>query len=240
MELILGSPFPFLKLPVEIRIGIYKYAAAFDDMPRKLKVKSAVELQTPTAHAYFGDPRAYMSDLRNQQSIAQPDLFHACSQIYHESRVFFYRHHDFKFTIWQENDRVMSHQTTKRHYTCLERLSRWVDAIGVDMQQQIRTPVFSMICGDSPKVTVYTRFIEDLHARLSDRATVIYRGWGISLREEHAVLSELADVFQDRDTMRKPRFEHATLPVGQEYVSSCDRGPSLTFGPGAGWFGRNS
>lgn len=84
MELILGSPFPFLKLPVEIRIGIYKYAAAFDDMPRKLKVKSAVELQTPTAHAYFGDPRAYMSDLRNQQSIAQPDLFHACSQIYHE------------------------------------------------------------------------------------------------------------------------------------------------------------
>lgn len=237
MVLISESPFPFTKLPVEIRTEIYKYAAASDDIPRKFTIKSAIELQKPPPQAYFGDLKTYLGDLRDQETIAQPGLFQTCSQIYHESRVFFYRHHEFQFYIWH-NSRVMSHQTTKRHPTCLEMWFRWFDAIGVDMQKQIRTLDFSLTCFDSACQT-YVRFIEDLHPRLSDRATVIYRGLSICPPKERALLSGLADAFQNRDTTRAPHLDFPTLPVGQEYVRTRDLDPSLTFGPGAGWFGRN-
>lgn len=231
------SPFPFLKLPVEIRIEIYKYAAASDDIPPKSTIKSAIELQHPSPHAYFGDLSAYLHDLRNQESIAQPGLFQTCSQVYHESRVFFYRHHKFKFYIRQEDNRVMSHQKTKRHHTCLEMWFRWFTTIGVDMQKQIRTLKFGLTCCDLENVMAYTRFIEDLHARLSDRATVIYRGTSINSLTERAILSGLADIFQARGNKRAPHLEYPVAPVGQWTDRPVN--PVLTFGPGLGWFGKN-
>lgn len=228
-----------MKLPVEIRVEIYIYAATSDDVPKKYRAESTVDSKKPSSSDYRGNLDGYMSDLdayfgdlRNQEIIAQPGLFQACSQIYHESHVFFYRHHEFKFVIWQDNNNVTSHPNTEPYHALLAKVLRWLDNIGVDMQEQIRTVEFRLLRCGSANVTAYTRFIEAVHAKISDQATIIYRGSGTRRREEYALLSGLADVFGAQKSMRAPQIEHPELPVDHWDLRS--HASSLTFWPGAG------
>ena len=100
--------------------------------------------------------------------------------------------------------------------------------------------------------TAYGPFIDDLHAKLSDESTVVYRPGPRC--HNAAVLWELGMVFYDRNTARVPKFEHPCWFVpgwngsvwavpGSSFIPSSTKyrvaRPSLTFGPGLGFFGEH-
>lgn len=249
--LTLRSPFRFLDLPGEIREMIYTYLAASYYTPETSKTKF-----TFRDHDYPHD--THISETENQNSIMQPGLFRTCSQIYRESRLFFYRHHTFKLHIWQAEDKTLPDQLAAWFFckSRLERAAQWLDAIGAEAREQIRSFEIDVHMDDAQPFsarTAYGRFMDDLHARLSDEATVVYRPGPRC--HNAAVLWDLGKIFYDRDPARVPRFEHPRWSVEggngsvwavpkhrfypQYYSSTKYRvaRPSLTFGPGQGFFG---
>ncbi len=195
----------------------------------------------------------------NHASIQQPGLFRTCSQIHTESRLLFYRYHTFKLQVWQEENRGLLQHVTAwfrpllGRKTCLERVMRWLDAIGVEARKQIRTLEVDLHMEDPTYVKIYARFMVDLHARLSDEATVVY--WSVSQKRHFADLWALGNTFYDRDPSRLLRFEYPGRALGPlldrsaivwtwteaqvlDYpIKRRDPRSSLTFGPGLGWFG---
>ena len=191
-------------------------------------------------------------DLQNQASIAQPEFFHTCSQIYQESRACFYGYREFKLFIWQDAGK-------KRRSRCLVQVLDWLDTIGMDMQKQIRTLEIDLQCDKSTDLESYTWFVDNLHAKLSDKATVVYRPILQKRgRQDVAVLWGIGKIMYTRDPKRVPQFEHqnwsirgspapgndaevwagAKIPLVYAPKTSHPNRPSLTFGPDKGWFGR--
>ena len=190
---------------------------------------------------------------RLQPALLQPGLFRTCSQIRNESRVFFYRYHTFHLHVWQEDQglpsRIAEQLRLWRPGTCLDRVKRWLDFLGKDIRKQIRTIEIQLHCDDPTTVKTYAAFIDDVHARLSDEATVVYRT--VSQPQGLAMLSELGRIFQARNPGRVLHFEQSNWSIRNNtnvsastlynfvYTETRYRvpGPSLTFGPGLGWFG---
>ena len=150
-----------------------------------------------------------------------------------------------------------------RHLTCLERVIKWLDSVTPDMRKQIRTLEIEIHYSDSSTAKAYIGFLDDLHSRLSDDATVIYRPSPTSRpyqTHSFGVLWGLGKILHDRDASRLPRFEHPNWILPDRYTTGhaadvwahgfiplyfnrsrghCRR-PSLTFGPGLGWFGKKA
>lgn len=254
--LIITSPFPFLKLPGEIRNEIYKYVAASNNKARR-RCPIKWSAKQPDDHSV----NIYLGNRQNQACTTLPGLFLVCSQVYHESRVLFHRHHDFRLYIWQGEKGLLSHLKAwfgmKNHGECMERIFTWLDIIRKDMRKEIRTLKIELQCHEAVSVDEYLCFMDDLHARLSDRATVIYRPMAASPMTGVTALWKLGKAFYDRDHMRIPRFEYLAwaVPFNQAVLRystiwACSSVPlvkapkrravgvpSLIFGPGAGWFG---
>ena len=143
----------------------------------------------------------------------------------------------------------------------MKRMISWLDAVGPDMRKEIRNLDIELQCYESVDVTAYSCFIDDLHGRLSDDATVTYRPVAASPMNGLEVLYKLGRVFYGRDPGQVPRFEYPAwanplrAPPGDEdniwyYLNPYFLGSpprrrnvevlSLTFEPGAGWFGGKS
>ena len=129
------SPFRFLNLPGEIRNEIYKYIIAADaELLKLVKTKSRVP-----------DHTAETCEKANRASTSQPALFRTCSQIRAESRGLFYHYHAFTLHIWVEEDKevhkgLLSHifwwfEHARREKSSLERVMRWLDAIGAEARR---------------------------------------------------------------------------------------------------------
>ena len=196
------------------------------------------------------------SELDNQASIQQPALFTTCSQIRAESRLLFYRRHAFKLHVWHEEQsfwtKLAKRLHLSEHRTSQERVTGWLDAIGEQARRQIRRVEMEIECGKDARLTAeyYAPFIDELHARLPDEATVVYRALG-SERRQLKLLWELGKIFHGRDARRTPLLEYhrfsmdmqgATLWVSTWIQHEIDleglyARPSLKFGPGQGWFG---
>ena len=193
---------------------------------------------------------------KNRTAILQPALFLTCSQIQNESRVFFYRYHIFQLHVWQGAIGLPSRKAEQlrlwRSRTRLTRVIEWLDILGEDTRKQIRTIEIELRCHDGATVRKYARFIPDLHARLSDEATVVYRT--VSQAQGFAMLLELGRMFHARHPARVLPFEHPNwsiingtiwwLCTLHNFVYTWTAypvpGPSLTFGPRLGWFGRKA
>ena len=163
--------------------------------------------------------------------------------------------------IWVEKEENRLHKGVlsqiywwfqRREKSCLERVIRWLDAIGAEARREIRSLEVEVQCDDPTAAEKITPFMDDLHAKLSDKATVVYRA---ASRQEYdtLVLWYLGKVFYGRDPT------HAPLLVHPEWKASGDDAniwlwtnfqmhrdcpnrkraprPSLTFEPGLGWFG---
>lgn len=222
---------------------------AFDHTPKKGKTKRTVGFQAIGSNNTKENRAA-----RLQPALLQPGLFRTCSQIRSESRVFFYRYHTFHLHVWQEDQglpsRIAEQLRLWRPGTCLDRVKRWLDFLGKDTREQIRTIEIELHCDDQTTVKTYAGFIDDVHARLSDEATVVYRT-GSRVRGL-AMLFELGRIFQARNPARVLHFEHPNWSIRNNtnvwaltlqdfvYTRTRDRvpGPSLTFRPRLGWFGR--
>ena len=243
----------FLTLPGEIRNKIYKFAAALENPPNQYIIKSAVDRRELPRHVCAGD-------LQNRASITQPGLFHTCSQTYRESREIFYRYRKFKLRIWQDPG-------MKRQSRCLKKVLDWFDTIGVDMQKQVRAIEINLKCEKniSTDMKTYVWFVDNLHAKLSDQATVIYRPIS-QLRAKHDIsfLYGIGKVIHVRDPSRGPQMDHpnwsirgsptpgndadndggiwawARNPLVYTPKKRCVERPSLTFWPDQGWFGREA
>lgn len=94
--------------------------------------------------------------------------------------------------------------------------------------------IIELHCDDQTTVKTYEGFIDDVHARLSDEAAVVYRT--VSQPQGHAMVFELVRIFR----ARKPVRVRASTLQDIVYTRTGYRvpGPSLTFGPRLGWFGR--
>ena len=250
--LTLRSPFRFLDLPGEIRNMIYKYVVASENIleTRYTLFKNRIRDRPHKTHE---------SETENRESTTLPSLLRTCSQIYRESRLTFYRHHAFKLHIWQEEyDGLLDTLSAWVFSTsCLKRVTKWLDAIGAHARKEIRFVQVEVHCNnDNPATarTAYESFIDSLHARLSDDATVVYRP-GPKCHNA-AVLWELGEIFYDRDPTRVPGFSHPgwvcsgfdgngnVWAIGRAWFVSVPlkqplARPSLTFGPGLGWFGEH-
>ena len=242
------SPFRFLDLPAEIRNMIYTYLAASYQTPETSKTKFIFRI-------YDLPHDTRISTTENHNAIMQPGLVRTCSQIYWESRLIFYRHHHFKLHIWQEEHKDMRNRLKAWFFSqsCLKRVMKWLDAIGVEARMQIRSLEIDVHDSNAywtSTGTEFKSFISDLHARLSDEATVVYRP---SPRCHNArILWELGKVFYDKDPTHVPKFEHPHwivdgwngsvwafpsylfVPVSTKYRVAR---PSLTFESGLGFFG---
>ena len=222
---------------------IYKYVAASE---RTAKKKGKVN--SP-------------GDAEKHATIIQPGLFRTCSQIYTESRGLFYRHHVFKLHLRREHIGLWDYLAA---WICLQqprnRVARWLDAIGKEARRQIRTLEIQVHYTEGEEIKTYARFMGDIHKRLPDEATVVYRCASSKYAAE--TLFELGKIFYDRDPGPIPHFEHrlvatewshgnlwATMsntPHWLRYqllrlpVRNRGSRPSLTFGPGLGWFGGGS
>ena len=221
--------------------------AAFEKPVKKGAIKSAVDSRELPYHVCAGD-------IQNQATIAQPGFFNTCSQIYHESRAFFYRHHEFKLYIWQEPG-------MKQHSKCLKKMLNWLGTIGVEMQKQIRTLEINLQCDPTSDLGTYIWFVDNLHSMLSDhQATVIYRPISqMRARHDVAFLWGIGKVLQVGNPGRVPQLEHPNWSVRGSPASGNEADvwtwarnplaytprkpnaerPSLTFGPDEGWFGRD-
>ena len=189
-----------------------------------------------------------------QSAHLQPPLFRTCSQIRSESQVFFYRYHTFQLHVWQEDQGLLSRIAEQlrlwRPRTCLDRVKRWLDFLGEDTRRQIRKIEIELHCDGLATVETYAGFIDDVHARLSDEATVYYQT--VSCARGFAMLFELGRIFQARNPARVLHFKHPNWSLWnntnvwastlQDFVYTPTRyrvpGPSLTFGPRLGWFGK--
>ena len=230
---------------------IYTYLAVSYRTPETSKTKFTFRFRD-----FPHDTR--ISEAENLNSIMQPGLFRTCSQIYWESRLIFYRHHNFKLHIWRDEYKNLLDCLTAWFFSksCLKRVTKWLDVIGAEARRQIRSLEIEVHDDNahlmSPR-TAYGAFINDLHARLSEEATVVYRP---GPRCHNAgVLWELGKIFYDKDLARVPKFEHPHWSVrGWKYwrgsvwalprdwflplpTKSRVARPSLTFGPGLGFFG---
>ena len=217
---------------------------ASDHTPKKGKTKPRVGIQAIPPN----------NTRKNRAALLQPALFRTCSQIRSESRVFFYRYHTFHLHVWQEDhglpSRIAEQLRLWRPRICLDRVKRWLDFLGKDTREQIRTIEIELHRDDLTTVETYAGFIDDVHARLSDDATVVYRT--VSRARGFAMLFELGRIFQARNPARVLHFEHPNWSLRnntnvwastlQDFVYTRTRyrvpGPSLTFGPRLGWFGR--
>ncbi len=244
------SPFPFLNLPAEVRNEIYKYVSAADTKPRvpKKKLNFNQDLPTPTE----------IHEIANRAGTSQPGLFSTCAQIRNESRGLFYRYHTFKLHIWQEEEEGLWSRfyawlhCLQREKSCIERVKRWLDAIGPQARKEIRRLEIKIHCEDQTTVKSFARFMDEIHARLPDEATVVYRA--VPEKMAKLILWELGKVFYDRDHTRgmvfqSPRWTFGDRRVmgglnrsqGQYFPNRHDtQRVSLTFGPGMGWFNGSS
>lgn len=217
---------------------------AFEKPVKQSDVASAVDKRELPRHICEGD-------IQNQASIAQPVFLHTCSQIYREGRALFYGYREFKFCIWQEPGK-------KQGSKCFGKMFEWLDTLGVEMQLQIQTLEINLQCDRSADRKAYIWFVDNLHARLSDSATVVYRPISqMRARHDVACLWGIGKALYGRNPMRAPRYEHPNWVIrdpqspenaGNVWASArnplvytpkkanVDR-PSLTFGPDQGWFG---
>ena len=217
----------------------------FEKPLKKGEITSAVDRRELPRHVCAGD-------IHNRASITQPGFFHTCSQIYQESRAVFYRYREFKLHIWQDARKL-------RESTCLVKVLNWFDTIGVDMQKQIRTLEINLQCETSLDLYTYVWFVDSLHEKLSDKATVIYRPISQKrARHDVSFLWFIGKILHVREPRRVPQFEHPNWsirgsqgPGNDADVWSWTRNPlvyrpkkrdvdrpTLTFGPDEGWFGR--
>ncbi len=141
----------------------------------------------------------------------------------------------------------LEHQ--RREKSCLERVIRWLDTIGAEARREIRSLEVEVHCDDLTTAKKFVPFVDDLHAKLSDEATVVYRAVS---REEYdtLVLRDLGHVFYLRDPTHVPLLEHPEWTTRNDanpwtfqiqYLSKRDRKraprPRMTFKAGLGWFG---
>lgn len=120
--LIITCLFSFLKLSGETRNEIYKYVAAFNIKARR-RCSIKWFAKQPDDHSV----NIYLGNRQNQALTSLSGLFLVCSQVYHESRVLFYRYHDFRLYIWQDEKGLLSRLKAwfgmKNHGECMERIS---------------------------------------------------------------------------------------------------------------------
>ncbi len=126
---------------------------------------------------------------------------------------------------------------------------KWMDTIGADARSQIRNLNVMIYNDDLTAVKLFVRFVERLHAKFSDEATVVYRV--LPTKKDALQLWELGKVFSFRHPSRVPLFENPrwvgvmdmsdTWTWSRAYALSYPTRnraarPRLTFGPGLGWF----
>lgn len=224
---------------------------ASEHTPKKCKTKPTVGIQAIPSNNTRNNRAA-----RLQPALLQPALFRTCSQIRSESRVFFYRYRTFKLHVWQEDQDLPSRIGIAeqlrlwRPRTCLDRVKGWLNFLGEDTRKQIRTIEIELHYDDQTTVKTYAGFIDDVHASLSDDATVVYRT--VSQPQGLAMLFELGRIFQARNPAGVLHFEQSNWSIRNNtnvgastiynFVYTRTRyrvpRPSLTFGPRLGWFGR--
>ena len=196
--------------------------------------------------------------MANRAGTSQPGLFSTCAQIRNESRGHFYRYHTFRLHIWQKEDKgLLSRFYAWLHYprrekSCIERVKRWLDAIGPQARKEIRRLEIKIHCEDRATAKSFARFIAELHARLPDEATVVYRAVPQNIAK--LTLWELYKVFYERDPTLEMVFKSPMWTVGDHrsmWLAKVSQGQyfpnphdvqrvSLTFGPGLGWFNGGS
>ena len=250
------SPFRFLNLPGEIRNEIYKYASTMPPIALKKPKKPRNSAPNPPLSG-LSDAEKHSFEKENLVSTQLPALFLTCSQIHTESRLLFYRHHVFKFRVWYEEQNAWLKLAKRLRFylqtTCLERVIGWLDAIGPQARKQIRKIEIELHCDDLREMGNYAPFVHDLHARLPDEATVVYRSASRYLDQQVLLLKELGKKLFSGDPIRLARLGAAhwfrkrggaspwEVYLFQLYDEHGRRreeeGPSLTFGPGQGWFG---
>lgn len=122
---------------------------------------------------------------------------------------------------------------------------RWLDAIGPQARREIRRLEIKIHCKDQTTVKSFARFIDELHARLPDEATVVYRV--VPEKIAKLILWKLGKVFYERHPTRgmvfeSPRWDRRGMGIlnisqGQYFPNRHNaQRVSLTFGPRMGWF----
>ncbi len=212
------SPFPFLKLPAEVRNKIY-------------------ELTATTYHSgrlgnYIKAPsKWYKSRYRSgQETIVQPGLVCCSKQTRSEGLLIFFHNHHFVFKPQRWGPQPCR--------PLLDGLLPWLDRIGAVGRTHIR---HMELVGDlrPPDVPAMDR----LHARLSDEATVLYQsqaasGWLWDL----PTTLRIVHTFQLQNPGKVPVYEIQQITNRQQIdsIHLCHEEIvySLEFLPGLLWFGR--
>lgn len=198
-------------------------AIAGGNSQHNLRIRYSCRASTKEAKSQVRDiergglsPQLYPLDAKNQASIQQPALIRTCVQIRTESRGFFYAHRLFKLHIWQQKTTSLEELWLRlwQGKTCLERATRWLDAIGPEAQRQIRKVEIDLYCAPVMPPREFTQIIDHIHAKLSDEATVVYRSaWRVF---ESVALWDLGVMFYYKNPARVPLFEHSDFRMAQE------------------------
>jgi len=164
------SPFPFTKLPAEIRNKIYSLAATTYHFGRLNKYNSS----------WNGNPDILRYD-GNYDTIVQPGIVCCSKQTRAEGLVIFFQAHHFQFDL--SRGRHFGEWSTLNFLTWLEKL-RTVE------RKNIRNITFRCYLSNSDVLAM-----DRIHAMLSEKATVIYLLANLKLSSS---LLEIVRIFRSR------------------------------------------
>ena len=182
------SPFPFTKLPAEIRNKIYSHAATTYHFGRLNKYNSS----------WYGHPYRLRYD-GNYDIIVQPGIVCCSKQTRAEGLVIFFQAHHFQFDL--SRGRHFGEWSTLVFLTWLEKL-RTVE------RENIRNITFKSYLSNSDVLAM-----DRIHAMLSEKATVIYLL--TNLKHSSSVL-EIVRMFRSRcarkATIQDVYHDHGVVP----------------------------
>ncbi len=220
------SPFPFKKLPAELRNQVYKLVSISGHY---------FESQNPQPPS-FGHTEGARCFESLQSITDHSALFRACKQTRTEGLAIFYQYHVFGISV--------------EHSGCFIAINRWLDNIGYIGRQNIRD---LRIHFGGKCIAEDICWMSEIHTRLSDQATVVYFPkrakslWKIGRRyyrknpqkvplfKIHG-LETMPELLQWAD---KETRDYANPPLWRELAPHNHRLLySMQFKPGGGWFGQ--
>lgn len=213
-------------LPGEIRNEIYKIVA--DYQIQRTDSRACLSIYTDPEWDWKKDKRLTQSGDPHLM-ILQPGLFLTCKQIRTEGLPFFFRRRDFYLPL-DHGKHIFDFYWDQAGFAL------WFRTIGDLGQQNIRSLTLRntrMIKGAS--------FLERIHRKLSDQATVVYEadtyGNGRFFAQS---LWNIGARFQARNDRKVPIFcvegDPPTSKIAGPYI--CRSGIcTMEFPPGNGWFG---